>query len=259
MAGGAGAPADAAAPKTPADRVPVIRSLFEMPGITWLVDTRHNDPRGVFRLDRRSLHISGDGFGYWRTNESFRDFCLRVEFRWGRQVRRPGKALDSGLFIHTQGPDGNSHDGDGAFMGGIEINVFQGATGDILLIRGNDASGRLIAPRLTAAVAAERDAEQWFTWQPAGNALTLSNWGRLNHRGKSPRWMDVEDFHGDNEIEKPRGEWNLLEVESRDKTLRVWLNGIQVNEAHDVWPESGPILFQCEGAEITFRQPDDVG
>jgi hypothetical protein len=228
--------------------------LFEKPGVNWLVDAGHSDPRGVFQPGRRCLHLSGDGFGYWRTSESFRDFLLRVEFRWGRQVRRPGKALDSGVFIHTQGPDGNSHDGNGAFLAGVEVNIFQGATGDLLLIRGNDAAGNLIAPRLTACVAAERDADQWFTWQPAGQSIVLSRWGRLNHRGKSPRWMDVEDFRAEGDAEKLRGEWNLLEIESHHKTLRVWQNGVQVNEAHEIWPEAGPILFQCEGAEITFRE-----
>jgi hypothetical protein len=131
--------------------------------------------------------------------------------------------------------------------------VFQGATGDFLLIRGQAADGSLIAPRLTAEVAPQKDPEGWHTWQRGGAKQTLERWGRVNWCGKDPRWRDVFDFRGAHEVERPPGEWNRLECEARGDRLRIVLNGVTVNEAQAVWPRRGKILLQCEGSEIWFR------
>ncbi|MGI8602552.1 MAG: 3-keto-disaccharide hydrolase [Verrucomicrobiales bacterium] len=232
----------------------MLLKLFERPGLTWLVDTKYADPRQVFRIENDTLAVSGDGFGYWRTAEAFDDFRLVVDFKWDRQLRRQNRALDSGIFIHTQGPDGNSHDGSGAFMAGLEVNLFQGATGDLLLIRGDDESGGVIRPWLTAEVSSQRDPEGWFTWQRGGNALSFRTVGRLNWMRKSPQWRDIEDFRGEDDVENPRGQWNHLEIESDGGRLRVWLNERLVNEALRTWPRRGHIAFQCEGAEIWFLE-----
>jgi hypothetical protein len=131
----------------------------------WLVDSNYEDPRGVFSVTNGMIRISGDGLGYLATQKAFKDYRLILEFKWGRTNwawgDRIGKARDSGLFLHATGPDGNSHDGDGAFMAAIECNIFQGATGDILLIRGNASDGSLIAPRVTVETARELDEENW--------------------------------------------------------------------------------------------------
>src|SRR5689334_22949575 len=85
---------------------------------TWLQDTKRADPRGVFSVTPYGLlRISGDGFGYLATDQSFKDYRLVVDFRWGRRNfrGREGKARDSGIFLHSQGPDGNSFDGGGAY------------------------------------------------------------------------------------------------------------------------------------------------
>lgn len=226
--------------------------------VTWLVDTRHADPRDVFSVTNGLLRISGDGLGYLRTRDTFADFHLLVEYRWGATNtawgERLGRARDAGVFLHATGPDGNSHDGRGAFMAALEVNVFGGATGDFLLIRGDAADGSLIAPRLTAEVAPERDAEGWFTWQPGGRPQTLERWGRVNWRDKSPDWRDEFGFRGPRDVERPAGAWNRLKIESRAGWVRVWLNGRPVNEACDVWPRRGHLLLQCEGSEIFFRR-----
>lgn len=225
---------------------------------TWLVDTRKSDPRGVFSVRAGELRISGDGLGYLGTTRSFSNYRLLVEWRWGeantRWGDRIGRARDSGLFLHATGPDGNSHDGGGAFMAAIECNIFQGATGDILLIRGDDADGQLIAPRLTAEVADEQDPEGWFTWKPGGRSQTLERWGRLNWRWKSADWKDVCDFRGSHDVERPRGEWNRLECVAAADRLEFHLNGTLVNAARATWPNRGRILLQCEGSEIFFRR-----
>ncbi len=224
---------------------------------SWLVDTHRADPRRVFAVTNGVVRISGDGLGYLATEHEWSDYRLSLEWRWGETNTawgdRLGKARDSGVFLNATGPDGNSHDGGGAFMAAIECNLFEGACGDILLIRGNGADGSLLAPRLTAEVTPEDDSDGWPTWFRGGKRRTLERWGRLNWALKSPQWRDVTGFRGTRDVEKPGGEWNRLECEVQAGRLRIRLNGVLVNEATGLSPTHGRILLQCEGSEIFFR------
>jgi len=225
---------------------------------SWLVDTGHEDPRQVYTVTNGLLRISGNGLGYLAKGSVFTNYHLLVEYRWGATNwpwgNRIGKARDSGLFLHATGPHGNSDDGHGAFMAALECNLFQGATGDFLLIRGRDASGRLIAPRLTIRAAPGRDSDGWPTWDPAGKPLSLERWGRVNWREKDPAWQDLLDFRGSRDRESLSPAWTTVECLSRNGTLQIRVNGTLVNEATDVWPRHGRILLQCEGSEIFFRR-----
>lgn len=225
---------------------------------TWLVDTKRADPRGVFMVADGLLCLSGDGLGYLATEREFADYHLVAEFRWGSTNwpwgDRVGKARDSGLFLHATGPDGNSFDGRGAFMAAIECNIFQGATGDLMLIRGKDVDGREIAPQFSAEVGPTLDLDGWHTWRRGGRRATIQRWGRLNWFAKDRNWKDRLNFRGPRDVEKPHGEWNRLECVCDGGRIAVHLNGVVVNEAFDVQPRAGRILVQCEGSEIYFRK-----
>src|SRR5580704_6634973 len=56
-----------------------------------------------------------------------------------------------------------------------------------------------------------------------------------------------------NELEKPHGEWNVVELVNRDGHVWQYVNGKLANEGTDAFPASGKILFQSEGAEVYFR------
>ena len=225
---------------------------------TWLVDAKRDDPRRVFTVTNGLIRISGDGLGYLATEQEYASYHLVAEFKWGATNwpwgERIGRARDSGIFLHAIGPDGNSHDGKGAFMAAIECNLFEGAVGDLLLIRGTGADGGLIAPRLTAEVAPARDAEGWPFWQLGGRRETLARWGRLNWFDKDRHWRDVFGFRGQRDVESRAGEWTRVECRCDGDHLVVLVNGRVVNEAFDVWPKAGKILLQCEGSEIFFRK-----
>lgn len=224
---------------------------------SWLVDTKRADPRGVFTVTNGAIRISGDGLGYLATTNEFSDYRLIVEFQWGnlntRWGDRVGKARDSGIFLHANGPDGNSHDGDGAFMAAIECNIFQGATGDFLLIRGDDSNGNLIAPRLSVRASEHRDRDGFPWFDPGGSSRTLERWGRVNWRHKSADWRDELNFHGPGDVERS-DDWNRLDITCAGSRITIHLNGVRVNEAFDVHPSAGKILLQCEGSEIFFRR-----
>lgn len=238
------------------------RALFngrDLSGFTtWLVDSQREDPRHVFRVTDGQIHITGDGLGYLATCEEYSNYRLLAEFRWGMVNThwndRVGRARDSGIFLHATGPDGNSHDGNGAFMAAIECNLFQAATGDFLLIRGSDSEGRLIAPRVTAEVAPQRDADGWYYWQPGGERRTIETWGRLNWFDKCRDWRDVLDYRGPRDREALYGQWNRIECLCQADRITITLNGTVVNEVSQIFPQRGRILLQCEGSEIFFRR-----
>lgn len=54
--------------------------------------------------------------------------------------------------------------------------------------------------------------------------------------------------------EKPSGEWNRLEIISKDGHCVHIMNGVVVNEGTDASLRSGKILIQSEGAEIYYRK-----
>ncbi len=225
---------------------------------TWLKTSQHTDPQSVFTVADHSIRISGEGYGYLATNDEFENYRLKLEFRWGKQSHtdrgeRKGTALDSGVFLHATGPHGNSHDGDGAYMAAIECNVYQGATGDFLLIRGDDREGHLIVPRATVSQASFTDSDGFPFWQPGGQKRELHTFGRINWSKKSLEWKDQRDFRGSNDLERPYGNWNRLVCECRDRSISTWLNGTLINQVSDVYPYKGKILLQCEGAEIYYR------
>lgn len=252
-----------AGPKKNARRSPPL-ALFNGSDLenwsSWLVDTRHKDPRHVFSVTNGLLRISGEGLGYIRSRTVHANYHIVVEFRWGEKNlhwgNRLGRARDSGLFLHATGPDGNSIDGEGAFMAAIECNIFEGATGDFLLIRGKETEGTFIRPTLTARVAETTDQDGWFTWDPRGKEISLRGWGRINWKEKSTHWQDIKGFRGTADQEKPAGEWNRVECLCRNDTIEIRLNGQRVNRAYSVWPAKGHILLQCEGSEIFFRRVD---
>jgi len=242
-------------PLIPTNTIPLFNGTNLSGLYAWLKETKRADPQGVFRAANGLIHIQ-PGLGYLATEREYQNYELNVEFKWGGALStwRKGKARDSGIFLHATGPDGNSHDGNGAFMAAIECNLFQGATGDILLIRGNDVNGKLIAPRITAFVSEQRDGDGWPWCRSSGRTETMERWGRLNWINKSPQWKDHLDFRGEHDVESPYGQWNLVRCLCAGDTIQIELNGQLVNIARNVWPRGGKILLQSEGSEILFRK-----
>ena len=222
---------------------------------TWLRDSKYDDPQKVYSVVDDQIRISGNGYGYLATRNTYRDYHLVVEYRWGNynHASRVGKAHDSGLFLHASGKDGNSADGDGAFMAAIECQIMEAAVGDLMLIRGTD-NGRKIPVRLSTTIAKARDADGWPFYAVDGDKHTLKLWGRVNRIGKTKQWQDKLHVRDTSAIE--RSGWNRLECRCHRDRIIITLNGQLVNVAHHVQPTEGRILLQCEGSEIFFRRVD---
>ena len=55
------------------------------------------------------------------------------------------------------------------------------------------------------------------------------------------------------EVEKPLGEWNQYEITCKGDTIKLVVNGHEVNVGTEAELTKGKILLQSEGTEIHFR------
>lgn len=218
---------------------------------TYLQDTKYEDPRHVFSAKDGQLIVSGDGYGYIVTDKPYRDYHLVLEFRWGDRTwgDRKDRTRDCGLLVHCHGADGGLG---GRWMASIEAQIIEGGTGDILVLTGTDPrDGSEIPTSLAAEVGKDRDGET--IWKAGAERKTMTS-GRINWYGRDPDWEDVLGFRGDEDVEKPTGEWNRMEVICDGGHIVVLLNGVKVNEGFDATPDHGQILVQTEEAEMHVRR-----
>jgi len=226
---------------------------------TWVVDSHREDPLRVFTVVDQvdgapAIRVSGEKWGGLTTRESYRDYHLIVEFRWGflTWAQRKNAARDSGVLVHGQGVDGSTgRDFNGPWMRSIEAQIIEGGVGDLILVAGFEADGTRLTPRITARAGKDRDGEPVF--DPAGEARVFES-GRINWYGRDPDWADKLGFRGKADVESPWGDWTRLEVIAEGDRLTYLVNGKVVNEGVQASLTEGKILFQCEGAEIFFRR-----
>jgi len=181
----------------------------------------NHDPSRVFRVENGMIRVSGSEYGYFITDKEFGDYYLLVEYRWGEKTLPPreGKARDSGILFHVEGQDK-------IWPRSLEFQMIEGGTGDLILVDGASVTVR----------------EQ------------TKNDGRFNRFGKGP-WKDVAGYRDPaGELERPRGQWNRLELWAEADRVRFFVNGKLVNEGSGASPARGQILFQSEGAEVDFRR-----
>src|SRR5687767_13706751 len=50
---------------------------------------KNKDSLGVFRFENGMIHVSGQKFGYIITEESYSNFHLTLEFKWGQKKYPP--------------------------------------------------------------------------------------------------------------------------------------------------------------------------
>lgn len=180
----------------------------------------NNDPDKVFQVENGVIHISGAEYGYLITQKEYSDYYLRAEFKWGEATHDPreGKARDNGILFHVNGPNE-------VWPRSIEFQIIEGGTGDMLMV--------------------------------GGTAVTvkgaLKNKGRFDRFGKGP-WQDTVGYRDPvNELEKPHGEWNVVELITDGNSIKYLVNGHLANEGVVSSETKGKIIFQSEGAEAYFR------
>ena len=237
-----------------AKEIPEVRSgppLFSFNGkdltgfYTYTRFSHYDDPYRIFTVKDGMVRVTGQEPGGFATREAFSNYHLIVEWKWGTQTCHPRRyrARNSGIMVHCVGPDGDALD---CWMKSIECQIIEGGSGDLIV-----APGRGQPPSLTSEVRTGPDGQSYY--QKDGKPKTIQRY-RFNWWGRDPDWKDVLGFRGPNDVEKPVGEWNRMEVICEGETIRCILNGVLVNEAIKSSQTSGKILLQSEGAEIFFRK-----
>lgn len=223
---------------------------------TWLPKFGvNNDPDKVFTVvdqvdGQPAVRSSGQHWGGFVTHANYANYKLVLEFRWGLVTWEPraNKTRDSGILLHCQGPDGGAaKDFKSPWLRSVEYQIIEGGTGDVILVNGFDrGNDKIIAPVLYAKV---RDKNYW---DPAG-VMTEFTKGRINWQYRDVNWKDQLGWRGPKDVEKPVGEWNLIEAYASEGNVDYFLNGVKILEGRDGSFTWGKLLFQSEGAEIYFR------
>jgi hypothetical protein len=196
------------------------------------------DPLKVFSVTNvdgsSAIHISGEVFGTITTTNLFDNFHLRLQFKWGekRWAPRTTARRDSGILYWGHGPlDGI----DGFWPRSSEFQIQEHDTGDLWAVGIR-----------TKARAKKQGNNRIYDPQGEENVFI---------RGAS-RCIKLED------AEKPRGEWNTLDLICLNGDSIHIVNGKVVMRLSNAERVDGPIPtplrtgtigLQSEGAEVYYR------
>jgi hypothetical protein len=122
--------------------------------------------------------------------------------------------------------------------------MIEGGTGDIILVGGKTKT------KLTSTVE-QKDKQFYFT--PGAPTHDFAG-GRINWFGRDPAWTDTLGYRGPKDVERPVGQWNVLEADCDGASISYKVNGTVVNGGTNASLTRGRILLQSEGAEVFFRK-----
>jgi hypothetical protein len=206
------------------------------------------DPLKVFTVigdvdGRPAIRISGEAFGELRSKGDFKDYHLKLQFKWGEKKwpprDRPETPRDSGLLYHVHnapGVDGRT------WARSIELQIQERDVGDLYAV------GSAIAVRAKPRTGT---VPTLYEYDPAGEWTFFSQ-----SQGAAGRCIKRPDN------EKPTGEWNTVELIAVGEDSIHVVNGTVVMRLHGPLRidrevptpvASGPIILQSEGAEVFYR------
>jgi len=244
------AAAEPAAPDVPVapDRDIRLSNGKDLAGFhTWLKATGREDPKKVYTVTDGMIHISGVGLGYLATNQAYKDYDLTLEYKWGKYHESGPSVRNSGLLVHAIGPDGGAG---GTFMTCLECQIAQGCEGDLIVIRGKDAAGKVIPATITCETVIAADGNT--RWQKGGKKTVYSGkqfwWSK-----HEPFFKELLDARGKDDVASPLDQWTKIECICVGDRVTIIINGVTVNECFHTFPAAGKILLEDEGSEIYFR------
>jgi hypothetical protein len=206
------------------------------------------DPLKVFTVvgdvdGRPAIRISGEVFGELRTKAAFKDYHLRLQFKWGEKKwpprERPGTPRDSGLLYHVHNAPGVNGR---TWARSIELQIQEHDVGDLYAV------GSAIAVRAKPRAGTQ---PVLYDYDPTGEWTFFSQ-----SQGASGRCVKQPDN------EKPSGVWNTVELVAFGEDAIHIVNGKVVMRLHGPLRidsdlptpmTTGPIILQSEGAEVFYR------
>ncbi|MFY9924407.1 MAG: DUF1080 domain-containing protein [Opitutaceae bacterium] len=202
----------------------------------------NRDPLGVFKVEtvdgRPAIHVSGAGFGVITTQETFANFHLRLQTKWGDKKwgYKLHAPLDAGLLYFARGPAGVDHL---TWPSCLEFQIQEHDDGDLFTLG-----------KTSVTVPARHDGRLW-TYDPTGSPTVF-----VAKRPIGARCCRLQDS------ERPKGEWNTLDLICLGDTSIHIVNGkvlmrlrhAQIADgAAPATLDSGQICLQTEGGEVYYR------
>lgn len=191
------------------------------------------------------LRVSGQTYGCVISNQSYRNYHLRLQVKFGQKRWEPRleKALDSGLLYHSVGDAGVDYWL--SWMRSFEFQVMQSGTtegnsGDFWSIAGSKADIKISRPD---------PEERTYYYDPEGEWLTVGSRG-------------VTNFCGTEDHNSPDGEWTTLELICYEGQSLHIVNGEVVMalknlrytaEGGDVPLVEGRLQLQSEAGEVFYK------
>lgn len=194
-------------------------SLFNGKDLTgWHADVpakdKNSDTAASFIVRDGKLVSMGDPRGHLITDASYSDYRLDVEYRFA------GKPGNCGVLVHASTPRALYK----MFPKSIEVQMQHQDAGDFWCIEED----------ITVPNMEERRGPK-------------AEWSINGKKGR--RIKNLTD-----DSEKPLGEWNTMRIECLKDKIRVWVNGILVNDGYNCTATKGQIALQAEGSEVEFRK-----
>lgn len=221
---------------------------FDVPGLKRDANGKYLEPIGlnkdplkVFNVKTVDggpvIYVTGQGFGTITTKESYGNFHLRLQMKWGEKKWGPKINLprDCGVLYFCHGPLGFEH---GQWPRSIEFQIQEHDIGDLYAL----------ATRIT--VNARKDGRLWL-YDPKGEPTLFEQ--KLPIGNRCVKLGDPE---------KPNGEWNTLDLYCFGADSMHVVNGSVVMRLHNAERidgaapapiTSGQISLQTEGAEVYYR------
>lgn len=171
---------------------------------------KNKDPDGIFKVEDGTLHVLGKDLGYAMTDKSYKNFHLKVDFKWGesRWPPRDTAKRDAGVCYNI-----GMNEPDSIWPTSIEFQIQEGDVGDFWLL----------------------------------GFSTIKVNGVQNVPANHTRMIKQRD------AEKPKGEWNTIEIISYNGKCVQVVNGVVVNVGEDASVKGGRFLLQSEFSEIYYR------
>lgn len=210
---------------------------------------RNNDPERVFTVAGGQLHISGKVFGGLVTQNSYENYRLTLEYKWGEKKWHPRANLlrSSGIVLHASGTPGDIQ---GWSMTGITCHIGESDTGALAVPTGLTKPISLSAQAEKVAL---KKAERVFYAYKPGEPVTTVQSGMIHRLDYRPPLAKAAPAKSSHVQVNPVGEWNKLECICVGDRITIVLNGTVVNVANRVSQTRGKIFIESHGAEISFR------
>lgn len=175
---------------------------------------KNPDTAASFTIREGKLVSMGDPRGHLITDASYADYRLDIEYRFA------GKPGNCGVLVHASTPRVLYK----MFPKSLEVQMQHKDAGDFWCIEED----------ITVPNMEERRGPK-------------AEWSINKKNGR--RIKNLTD-----DSEKPLGEWNTMRIECLKDKVRVWVNGVLVNDGYNCTVTKGQIALQAEGSEVEFRK-----